>query len=45
MTREAELAALKAKLATRKGRPGYADNVKAIERRIAELEGAADGSV
>lgn len=38
MTRDEELAALKAKLAARKDRPGYGDNVKAIERRIAELE-------
>jgi hypothetical protein len=33
-----ELAALKAKLATREGRPGFANNVKAIKARIAELE-------
>ena len=39
-----ELAALKAKLAKRKNRPGYADNVKAIEQRIAELE-APDGDI
>jgi hypothetical protein len=38
MTREEELAALKVKLAARRGRPGYAANVKAIEQRIAELE-------
>lgn len=38
MTREEELAALKAKLAARRNRPGFADNVKAIEQRIAELE-------
>lgn len=38
MTREDELAALRAKLAKRQNRPGYADNVKAIEARIAELE-------
>jgi hypothetical protein len=38
MTREEELADLKAKLAKRKNRPGYAENVKAIEARIAELE-------
>lgn len=35
-----ELAALKAKLARRKGKPGFADNVQAIEARIAELETA-----
>jgi hypothetical protein len=33
-----ELDALKAKLAKRRNRPGYADNVKALEARIAELE-------
>lgn len=38
MTRDEELAALKAKLAARRNRPGYAENVKAIEARIAELE-------
>lgn len=35
---EQELADLKRKLAKRRDRPGYADNVKAIEARIAELE-------
>lgn len=38
MTREEELQSLRIKLAKRKGRPGYADNVKAIEARIAQLE-------
>lgn len=38
MAREEELAALRAKLSKRRDRPGYADNVKAIEARIAELE-------
>lgn len=38
MTREEEIAALKTKLAARRNRPGYADNVRAIEQRIAELE-------
>jgi predicted DNA-binding WGR domain protein len=38
MTRDEELAALRTKLAARKNRPGYAENVKAIEARIAELE-------
>ncbi len=38
MTRDEELAALKAKLAARKDRRGFASNVKAIEARIAELE-------
>lgn len=44
MTREEELADLKRKLAARRNRPGYRDNVKALEARIAELE-AVDGSV
>ena len=35
-----ELERLRAKLAKRRNRPGYADNVKAIEARIAELEAA-----
>lgn len=39
-----ELADLKTKLAKRKNRPGYADNVKALEQRIAELE-APDGDI
>lgn len=38
MTREQELEALRAKLAARKDRQGFAANVRAIERRIAELE-------
>lgn len=38
MTREEELADLKAKLAARRDRPGYAANVRGIEQRIAELE-------
>lgn len=38
MTRDEELTALRAKLAARRDRPGYAANVKAIEARIAELE-------
>lgn len=33
-----ELESLRAKLASRKGREGYAENVREIERRIAELE-------
>jgi len=40
--REHEIAALKAKLAARKDRPGYGANVKALQQRIAELEGADD---
>jgi hypothetical protein len=43
MTREEELTDLKRKLKARKGRPGLEENVKAIEARIAELEGP-DGS-
>jgi hypothetical protein len=38
MTRDEELASLRSRLAKRRDRPGYADNVKAIEARIAELE-------
>ena len=38
MSRDEELAALRAKLARRRDRPGYGENVKAIEARIAELE-------
>lgn len=38
MTREEELADLRAKLAARKGKPGYAENVRQIEQRIAQLE-------
>jgi len=34
------LTELKAKLAARKGQPGFAENVRAIEARIAEMEGA-----
>ncbi|NYD88745.1 hypothetical protein [Sphingomonas melonis] len=42
MTRDEELKALREKLDARRGRVGLADNVRAIEQRIAELE-AADG--
>lgn len=35
-----ELAALKAKLNVRRGKPGFAQNVREIEARIAELERA-----
>lgn len=38
MTRDEQIADLKRKLAARKGRPGFGDNVKALETRIAELE-------
>jgi len=38
MTREEELADLKAKLAKRENQPGYKDNVEALKARIAELE-------
>lgn len=40
MDREAEIAALKAKLKARRGKAGFASNVAAIEARIAELEGS-----
>lgn len=40
MTREEEIAALKAKLKARRDRPGFAANVAEIEARIAELEAA-----
>lgn len=36
---EQELSALRAKLAARQGKPGFAANVAAIRQRIAELEG------
>lgn len=39
MTREDELKALREKLRARRDRPGMAQNVADIERRIAELEG------
>lgn len=39
MTREQEIADLKAKLRARKGKPGFKANVDAIKARIAELEG------
>ena len=35
------LAALKQKLAVRKDKPGWAENVKAIEARIREIESGA----
>jgi len=38
MDRDEELKALKAKLRARKDKPGYAQNVREIEARIAELE-------
>jgi hypothetical protein len=41
MDRAQELAALKAKLMAREGRPGLSDNVRALKERIAELEGEA----
>jgi hypothetical protein len=44
MTQEEELAGLRSKLAKRRNRPGYADNTKAIEARIAELE-TPDGDI
>jgi hypothetical protein len=39
MTREEEIAGLKAKAEARRGRPGLAENVREIEARIAMLEG------
>lgn len=38
MTRDEELKVLREKLAARKDKAGFRDNVKAIEQRIAELE-------
>lgn len=38
MTRDEELASLKAKLIGRENRPGFAKNAEAIKQRIAELE-------
>lgn len=38
MTRDDELANLKAKLKMREGKPGFAANVAEIKARIAELE-------
>ena len=38
MTKEQELAALRAKLAAREGRPGYGPNVAELKARIAVLE-------
>ncbi len=38
MDREQELVSLRAKLAARKDRPGFADNVRDLEARVAELE-------
>ncbi len=39
---KAELKALEQKLAARKGQPGWAKNVKALEDRIAEIKHDAD---
>lgn len=39
MAPQEELAALKAKLRAREGKPGFKANVEAIKARIAELEG------
>lgn len=43
MTREEEIAALKAKLKAREDRPGFNANVEALRLRIAQLE-AENGS-
>lgn len=40
MQNDAELVTLRAKLAARKGVPGFEENTRAIEQRIAELERA-----
>lgn len=40
MSASAELAALKAKLRAREGKPGFAENVEQLKARIAELERA-----
>jgi len=40
MTKEEELAALRAKLKAREGKQGYKQNVADIRKRIAELENA-----
>lgn len=42
MTNAKELDALKAKLAARKNMPGFEENVRELQRRIAELERDAD---
>jgi hypothetical protein len=42
MSREQEIAALKAKLKARENQPGFKSNVEQIRKRIAELE-AVDG--
>jgi hypothetical protein len=38
MTRDEELAALKAKLKAREGRPGFKLNIEELKARIAKLE-------
>lgn len=38
MSKDEELRELRVKLAAREGRKGFAENVKAIKARIAELE-------
>lgn len=38
---DSELDRLKAKLAARKGVPGFEENVRELEQRIAELEAAS----
>ncbi len=40
MTRQEEIAALKAKLKARDGKPGFTANVEMLKARIAELEAA-----
>jgi hypothetical protein len=40
MAREEEIAALKAKIKARSGKPGFGANVETLKARLAELEGA-----
>jgi hypothetical protein len=40
----ARLDELKAKLAARKGKPGFAENVAALEQEIARLQEAGNGN-
>lgn len=42
MSRAEEIAALKAKLKAREGRPGFAGNVAEIKARIAQLKEASE---
>jgi hypothetical protein len=42
MTREEQIAALRAKLAARENRPGFKNNVEEIKRQIERLEAEGD---